>query len=117
MASLGEFPQVLQLLKEARQFDLAALFGAACLENNLLNLDSSRIDTWVQTPTLSTSESPVITSNTANPTKTVGQLLESVHLEYGSFLQKIDCLAAAQFYLTKAGKEGQPLLEALQKAK
>ncbi len=93
MTSLGEFQQVLQLLHESKQSDVASLFAAACAENGI----------------------PLITDSPES-TDSTPSILESVRFDYGNLLNRFGNTAAAQFYWKQAGTAGQRMLNPKQLA-
>ena len=81
LITLGEYQQVLQLLFESKNFDTAALFATAALQNGLL----------------------ITNTNTES-------LLQSIYLEYGFFLYRIGNNSGAEFYWQKAGEQGEQMI-------
>jgi hypothetical protein len=96
--TLGEYDVVLALLHKANLFELSALFALAAKENGILT------DEWLREHPTDPDMSPL-----ASTPHTLPALLESVFLDYGWYLHKIGCKAAATHFLSEhagdAGKE------------
>lgn len=101
--TLGEYDVVLALLHKANLYELAALFAIAANDSDILTPE------WITAhPTDSD------TSRLALTAATLPALLESVFLDYGWYLHKIGCKAAATHFLaTHAGDAGKEALQNL----
>ena len=101
--TLGEYDVVLALLHKANLYELAALFAIAARESKILT------EEWItEHPTDSD------TSRLALTPATLPSLLESVYLDYGWYLHKIGCKAAATHFLGEfAGDAGKEALQNL----
>lgn len=99
--TLGEYDVVLALLHKANLYELAALFAIAALDSGILTPE------WIlEHPTDSD------TSRLALTAATLPALLESVFLDYGWYLHKIGCKAAATHFLAEyAGEAGKEALQ------
>ena len=98
--TLGEFDIALALLHKANLFEISALFILAAQEQGILT------EQWIAAhPT------DPDTSSLASTPATLPTLLESVFLDYGWYLHKIGCKAAASYFLSeRAGESGREAL-------
>lgn len=101
--TLGEYDIVLALLHKANLFELSALFVLAANEHNILT------EEWLNSHPTDADTSPL-----ASTPATLPALLESVFLDYGWYLHKIGCKAAASYFLSeKAGDAGKEAINNL----
>jgi len=98
LVSLGEFQHVLELLHELKMYDIAAPL-VSILQNRGLLKDETQMAAGMLVNSMSMNVVPM------------QQLLNSIHLDYGYFLNSIGNQVAAEHYLGKAGSAGQNALE------
>jgi len=100
LLTLGEFHTVMQLLSEIQCPDIAVLFYAACIEQNLIAPADDGID---------------IVGFEASSAQEIGSvptpLLETIHTDFGSILHKLGWTQGAIYYWQKGGKSGSNMLE------
>jgi hypothetical protein len=102
LASLGDFHGVLQLLYESHQSDIGVPFASACIENGLLSWEN---DSPIE------AENNLQNQTSQNLLIPLDQLLQSLYLDYGYFLNRIGNISCAEYYWSKAGTAGQNTIE------
>lgn len=110
LLTLGEFHDVLEVLQECFQWDLAALFAEAwtsALQES--NTQPSQTTNPNKTKELLVSE--VVEKEVLQGEIPLEQLLKSIYLEYGFLVHKLGNETAAEFYWQKAGNEGNTAIE------
>lgn len=101
LLTLGEFQSVLQLLLEIQCPDVAALFAAACISQNMLgSTDDGDLMGHDGMTGMEASLGPQLTAQ-----------LETIHVEFGNYISKLGWQQGATYYWQKGGKAGAAILE------
>ncbi|KYQ89082.1 hypothetical protein DLAC_10310 [Tieghemostelium lacteum] len=102
LLSLGDFRNVVNLLYENQQYDIASLLLMAGLENSVFNDTFDHV--FEQSDLISSYESNQGTSSDF----TFQQLTQIIFKEYGNMLHQLGNTQSAEFYWKMSGKKEQP---------